>query len=214
MAELDPARAAIRRFRTLSTEATEAFGAALARAIEAQPALALHGVALTLEGELGSGKTAVARGVAAGLGSTDRVHSPSFTLMHTYAGRLPIYHFDAWMEGRERAFLDGGGAEWLAGGGVALIEWGSRVEAWLPLPRLCLVLEHVSAREPNIRKLTLSALVGPPGAHEDPRAPALCELVRSFQPVEARSTGGPAAPSASLPASPPASQPASQIEEL
>ncbi|MEO6711471.1 MAG: tRNA (adenosine(37)-N6)-threonylcarbamoyltransferase complex ATPase subunit type 1 TsaE, partial [Planctomycetota bacterium] len=95
MAEPDPHGAAQRVFLSFSTEATEAFGAALALAIEAQPELVSSGVALTLEGELGSGKTAIARGVARGLGAPDRVHSPSFTLMHTYEGRLPIYHFDA-----------------------------------------------------------------------------------------------------------------------
>ena len=158
MAELDPVCLARRVFLSHSTEATEAIGAALGRAIEAQAELVRSGVVLALEGELGGGKTAVTRGVASGLGAKDRVHSPSFTLMHTYEGRLPIYHFDAWMEGRERAFLDGGGAEWLESGGVALIEWARRVEAWLPLPRLGLVLEHMGPQDPETRRLTLSAL--------------------------------------------------------
>lgn len=173
----EPRALARRWFLSRSTEATEALGAALARAIEASPLLARTGVAVTLEGELGAGKTAVARGVARGLGSPDRVHSPSFTLMHTYEGRLPIFHFDAWMEGRERAFLEGGGAEWLEAGGVALIEWASRVEAWLPLPRLGLLLEHVDGRRPDTRRLTLSALGQ---AAPDPRGLALAALVASL----------------------------------
>jgi tRNA threonylcarbamoyladenosine biosynthesis protein TsaE len=101
----------LRVFLSRSPEATEALGAALALAIEADALLRAEGVAVALDGELGAGKTALTRGVARGLGAQDCVHSPSFTLMHTYEGRLPIYHFDAWMEGRESAFLDGGGAE-------------------------------------------------------------------------------------------------------
>ena len=143
---------ALRTFRSHSAEASEAFGAALAR------------------------------GVAAGLGSADAVHSPSFTLMHTYAGRLPIYHFDAWMEGRERAFLDGGGAEWLDGGGVALIEWASRVVPWLPLPRLGVLLEHGDAQAPDRRTLTLVALGRPvPTGTGDSRAEAMAALVTGLR---------------------------------
>lgn len=190
MAETDPLVVVRRIFFSHSTEATEAFGAALGRAIEAQSEFVRSGVALSLEGELGSGKTAVVRGVARGLGAAERVHSPSFTLMHTYEGRLPIFHFDAWMEGRERAFLDGGGAEWLDGGGVALIEWASRVESWLPLPRLGLLLEHMGSRDPDRRRLTLSALVARGGSLVEPRALAMEQLVRGLLVADDRASPG------------------------
>jgi tRNA threonylcarbamoyladenosine biosynthesis protein TsaE len=167
----------LRVFLSRSPEATEALGAALALAIEADALLRAEGVAVALDGELGAGKTALTRGVARGLGAQDCVHSPSFTLMHTYEGRLPIYHFDAWMEGRESAFLDGGGAEWLESGGVALIEWAQRVEAWLPRPRLELLLEHVGAAEPEARRLSLSCVPSRPGGVPDPRERALRSLV-------------------------------------
>jgi len=190
MAEPELRCIASRSFLSHSTEATEAFGAALARAIEADPELVRTGVALTLEGELGSGKTAIARGVARGLGAPDRVHSPSFTLMHTYEGRLPIYHFDAWMEGRERAFLEGGGAEWLDRGGVALIEWASRVEAWLPLPRLGLLLEHMGPLAPDTRRLSLSALASRTGAGALARSRAMEALVRGLRVGESQVAPG------------------------
>lgn len=129
-------------------EDTEAAGEALGAQILARPELAQGGLVIALEGELGAGKTTWIRGLARGLGSSDRVHSPSFTLMHTYEGGLPLFHFDAWMEGRERAFLEGGGSEWLhgdaggeGGAAVAAVEWASRVDAWLPLPRLELRIE-------------------------------------------------------------------------
>ncbi len=188
MARTDAQLRAQRAFRSHSTEATEAFGEALARAIEAQPELVRAGVAVTLEGELGTGKTAVVRGIARGLGSEDAVHSPSFTLMHTYKGRLPVYHFDAWMEGRERAFLEGGGAEWLEDGGVALIEWASRVETWLPLPRLGLILRHVGPSEPDCRLLTLMALAAPIGSAHVAREHALVDLVNEFRLADVRSS--------------------------
>lgn len=181
MARPDRAPGWSRVFLSHSTEATETFGAALGNAIEAAVALRGSGVALALDGELGAGKTALARGVARGLGAADRVHSPSFTLMHTYAGRLPIYHFDAWMEGRERAFLEGGGAEWLESGGVAIIEWASRVAAWLPRPRLDLRMEHVSTDQPNTRQLTLSAVLEEPSGRADPRSLALKTLVAELR---------------------------------
>jgi len=185
MERVEPGTLARRSFVTRGAAATEAVGAAVARAIEALPLLARSGVAVSLEGELGTGKTAFARGVARGLGSHDAVHSPSFTLMHTYEGRLPIYHFDAWMEGRERAFLDGGGAEWLEGGGVALVEWASRVEPWLPLPRLAVFLEHMGPADPDSRRLTLAALGPAAGDGEEPRSLAFAALVAGLRPEPA-----------------------------
>jgi len=190
MAGPEAAQAARRVFLSHSTEATEAFGAALARAIESAGALRGSGVALALDGDLGAGKTALARGVARGLGAADRVHSPSFTLMHTYAGRLPIYHFDAWMEGRERAFLEGGGAEWLESGGVALIEWASRVARWLPRPRLELRLEHMGAHDPQTRRLSLSAVLDPAAAAAEPRSQALQALVAQLRPEDVAAAPG------------------------
>jgi tRNA threonylcarbamoyl adenosine modification protein YjeE len=95
-----------------------------------------------LDGELGTGKTALVRGLAAGLEIEDAVTSPTYTLMHSYPGRLELFHFDAWMEGREAAFLDGGGSEWFTSGGVAVVEWASRVARFLPEDRLELELSH------------------------------------------------------------------------
>jgi tRNA threonylcarbamoyladenosine biosynthesis protein TsaE len=171
-----------RRFLSRGSEATEALGAALALALEPRTELVRGGVAISLEGDLGAGKTAFVRGVAQGLGSPDAVHSPSFTLMHTYEGRLPVYHFDAWMEGRERAFLEGGGAEWLQGGGLALVEWGGRVESWLPTPRLRVVLAHVAADQPETRRVTLEVVraMGGPGDNQA-RQKALVEALEALR---------------------------------
>ena len=115
------------------------------------------------------------RGLARGLGVVDPVTSPSFTLMHEYLGRdgrTALYHFDAWMAGREAAFLESGGADVLGGDVVCAVEWAGQVEAWLPAVRLDLRLEH---RGPVQRRLlarvrggagleaALGALDGVPG---------------------------------------------------
>lgn len=100
------------------------------------------GAVLALDGELGTGKTTLVRGLARGLGVSEPVSSPTYTLMHSYPGRLELFHFDAWMQGREAAFLDGGGAEWFHSGGVAVVEWASRVSEYLPVDRLEIELSH------------------------------------------------------------------------
>ena len=134
--------------------ATEALGAALGRGLPA-------GSVVALSGELGSGKTALVRGLARGLGVEDEVASPTYTLMHAYAGRVPLYHFDAWLEGREKALLADGGDEWLGGDGVAVVEWAERVRAWLPGVRLEVTLEHRGADRRGVR---VEALGCPPEA--------------------------------------------------
>jgi tRNA threonylcarbamoyladenosine biosynthesis protein TsaE len=120
---------------SVSVEATEALAEQLGRRLAPDMVIAL-------DGDLGTGKTAFTRGLARGLQVEDPVSSPTYTLMHSYPGRLELYHFDAWMEGREAAFLDGGGAEWFRAGGVAVVEWADRVLAWLPAERLEVRLSH------------------------------------------------------------------------
>ena len=148
-----------RRLRSSSPEATEALGEALGRRLPA-------GAVVALEGELGSGKTCFVRGLARGLGIEEGVASPTYTLMAAYdGGRLPLYHFDAWFEGREKALLADGGDEWLYAGGVAVVEWAGRVAHWLPVPRLELVLTHTG---PETRRLGLAWVGGPPSATAGP----------------------------------------------
>ncbi|MBI5431934.1 MAG: tRNA (adenosine(37)-N6)-threonylcarbamoyltransferase complex ATPase subunit type 1 TsaE [Planctomycetes bacterium] len=139
-----------REFVTRDPQATERLAEHLARGLE-------PGTVLALDGELGAGKTCFVRGLARGLDSVDPVASPTYTLMHEYRGRLPLYHFDAWMQGREEAFLAGGGAEWLEAGGVAAVEWAERVAEHLPRERLHVELAH---RRDGGRTVRISVLGG------------------------------------------------------
>lgn len=134
--------------RSESPEATERLGEELGRRLA-------PGALVVLDGELGAGKTCFVRGLARGLGVTERVTSPTYALLQTYPGRIELAHLDAWMEGRERAFLLDGGLDWITGAGTAavtVIEWGSRVLDVLPAERLRVLLEHAG---PSTRRILL-----------------------------------------------------------
>lgn len=134
-----------------SPEATEALGAFLGEHLPA-------GAVVALDGDLGAGKTTLTRGIGRGLGRYE-VSSPTFTLHDLHeGGRLPLSHFDAWMEGREKALLDDGGDEWLGAEGVAVVEWADRVTRWLPEPRLEVRLAH---RGEEVRSLEFRVLGDP-----------------------------------------------------
>jgi tRNA threonylcarbamoyladenosine biosynthesis protein TsaE len=96
------------------------------------------GAVVALVGPLGAGKTQLARAVAEGLGVPDGrvVTSPTFTLIHEYAGRLPVYHFDAYRLRGGGEFFDLGAHEYLEGDGVCLVEWADRVADALPREHL------------------------------------------------------------------------------
>jgi tRNA threonylcarbamoyladenosine biosynthesis protein TsaE len=131
-----------------SPAATRALGAALGRRVP-------PGTLVALDGELGAGKTCFVQGLAGGLGVSDPVTSPTYALLQSYPGRLALHHFDAFMEGRERALLLDGGLEWMHAGGVAAVEWAARVEDVLPLPRLVVRLEHAG---PELRRLSIGVV--------------------------------------------------------
>ena len=160
-----------RRLVCRSADATEALAGAIG-------ALLQPGDVVALTGELGAGKTCFVRGAARALGVEGHVASPTYTLMHAYEGRIPVYHLDAWMQGRGEAFLEDGGAEWLRADGVALVEWAERVGAWLPPARLDVHLAHAG---PEVRRVRLSVpgvQAGDAGAR--PVAERLAHAVRAL----------------------------------
>lgn len=88
------------------------------------------GEIVSLEGELGAGKTVYARGIAAGLGIDPReVGSPTFIIVDRHEGRLVLYHADLYRLDREEEVLDLGLDELATGGAVLVVEWGERLPA-------------------------------------------------------------------------------------
>jgi tRNA threonylcarbamoyladenosine biosynthesis protein TsaE len=130
---------------TRSPEETMAFGRTLADTLT-PPCVAL------LEGELGSGKTTLVKGIASGLGAApeEEVTSPSFTLVHEYGGDHKVYHVDLYrLEGaRELATL--GLEELTAQRATVLVEWGEKLGARTPASYVRIRLEHLSASERRI----------------------------------------------------------------
>jgi len=106
-------------YTTASTEETEALGQALAKTLASGTLLALHG-------DLGAGKTAFVRGLAAGLGYHGRVTSPTFTIVNEYEGKMPLFHFDLYRLGSEDELYDIGFDEYLSRNGICAVEWSER----------------------------------------------------------------------------------------
>lgn len=118
------------RFASSSEAETQRFGRELARTL-------LPGDVVSLQGQLGAGKTRLVQSIAAELGCQNAfVVSPTFTLIHEYDGRLPVYHVDAYRLKNSEEFLDMGGGELLNGDGVCLIEWADRIRDLLPKDHL------------------------------------------------------------------------------
>ena len=111
---------------TNSAAETRALGEKLASRLKA-------GDVVVLEGELGAGKSELARGIAKGLGVTETVTSPSFTILNVYeSGRCPMYHFDWYRLESEEELYELGMDEYLGGDGIAVIEWAERCPDAVP----------------------------------------------------------------------------------
>jgi tRNA threonylcarbamoyladenosine biosynthesis protein TsaE len=87
------------------------------------------GAVIAFTGDLGAGKTAFTRGLARGLGISDRVTSPTFTIVNEYeGGRLPLFHFDMYRLGSSEELFDIGWEDYLDRNGVCAVEWSENVE--------------------------------------------------------------------------------------
>ena len=115
-------------FLTHSPDETQRVGAALAKTL-------CGGEVIAFLGDLGAGKTAFTRGLAEGLGVTDAVTSPTYTIVNEYlTGRLPLFHFDMYRLGSSEELFDIGWEDYLARGGVCAVEWSENVQDALEAP--------------------------------------------------------------------------------
>ena len=123
-------------------------------AAQVQQAITASGATIVaFEGEMGAGKTTLIRALAAALGVSDDVSSPTFSLVNEYrdSRNKPVYHFDFYridsVEEAERM----GAAEYFDSGYLCLIEWPARVAPLLPEPRLEVRIEVIGSRAREIQ---------------------------------------------------------------
>ena len=117
-------------FLTHSPEETEKIGAALAQQLS-------PGTVIAYRGDLGAGKTAFTRGLARGLGYTDLVTSPTYTIVNEYlGGRMPLFHFDMYRLASADDLWDIGWDDYLDRGGICAVEWSENVTEALEKPIL------------------------------------------------------------------------------
>ena len=118
-----------------SLKRTEALGISLGKIVES-------GDIITLHGPLGSGKTTLTQAIGRGLGVDPRIYitSPTFSLLHEYQGRIPLYHMDLYRLAGEDEIESIGLQEYFFGNGVTVIEWPEKLGSLMPAERLDLVL--------------------------------------------------------------------------
>ena len=120
---------------------TEAFGQRLAKRVG-------PGSVLALKGDLGSGKTQFVKGLVAGLDSKAPVTSPTFTILHEYAGgRLPVYHFDFFRLQDRQSAVRLGLDDYFFGAGLSVIEWADKFPELIPDPAQWIFFEMKSESE-------------------------------------------------------------------
>lgn len=111
------------------------------------------GFVLTLQGDLGAGKTTFTKGIGKGLGVKRIINSPTFTIVKVYQGQLPLYHFDAYrLEGQNEEL---GFEEMFEGEGVCVIEWPQFIENILPQEHLEI---HIYKNEDESRRFEFVAI--------------------------------------------------------
>lgn len=117
---------------------------------------AKSGQVYCLEGDLGTGKTVLSKGFGAGLGVSEPISSPTFTILKEYhEGRLPFYHFDVYRIGNEDEMEEIGYYEMINGDGVCLIEWGKLISDILPKQYNLVTIEKNIEKGFDYRLITL-----------------------------------------------------------
>ena len=133
------------QYITNSPAETEAIGAALGKIIE-------PGTVIAYRGDLGAGKTAFTRGLARGLGCTEIVTSPTYTIVNEYlGGRIPLFHFDMYRLRCSDDLFDIGWEDYLDRGGVCAVEWSENVDDAME-DAVCITIEKLGE---DSRRITL-----------------------------------------------------------
>ena len=134
---------------TRNPEETFALGQKIGRS-------AMPGQVYTLTGDLGVGKTVFTQGIADGLGITEPICSPTFTIVQVYEeGRLPFYHFDVYRIGDIEEMDEIGYEDYFYGDGVCMIEWANLIEEILPDNYKEITIEKDLEKGFDYRKITI-----------------------------------------------------------
>lgn len=137
---------------TWGPEETRAFGKKMGQ--EARP-----GQVICLNGDLGVGKTIFTQGFAEGLGISEPVNSPTFTIVQQYdTGRLPLYHFDVYRIGDIEEMEEIGYDDYFFGNGVCLIEWAELIQELLPEQIISVTIEKNPEKGFDYRKIIIDGL--------------------------------------------------------
>ena len=127
--------------------------AALGRCLGEQ---ALPGQIYCLSGDLGTGKTVLTKGFAAGLGIQEHITSPTFTIVNEYHdGKMPFYHFDVYRLCAPEELEEIGFEEYLSKDGVCLVEWAELFTEWIPSDAIWITVEKDFAKGEDYRKVTM-----------------------------------------------------------
>lgn len=119
----------------------------------------LPGNVITIDGDLGVGKTVLAQGIAKGLGITDHVVSPTFTIIQEYTdGRIPLYHFDVYRIEDPDEMYEVGYEEYFYGDGVCVIEWAELIKELLPKDHIRIKIAKDLKKGFDARTITIEGI--------------------------------------------------------
>lgn len=137
------------RIETFSEEETFALGEKIGKE-------ALPGQVYTLLGDLGVGKTVFTQGVAKGLGITEPICSPTFTIVQVYEeGRMPFYHFDVYRIGDIEEMDEIGYEDYFYGEGISFVEWANLIEEIIPNDRIQITIRKNLDKGFSYREITI-----------------------------------------------------------
>ncbi len=132
------------KLRIKNEAETKRYGIALSRVFA-------PGDILCLVGELGTGKTALTKAIAEGLGITENIISPTFNIVKEYrSGRLPLYHFDVYRLSGSQELYDIGAEDYFFGDGVCIIEWADIVSDAIPAGSRIIEISYGNTPEERI----------------------------------------------------------------
>lgn len=116
------------------------------------------GQVFSLIGDLGTGKTVFTKGMASGLGITEPVSSPTFTIVQVYeGGRMPFYHFDVYRIGDIEEMDEIGYEDYFYGDGICLVEWADLIEELMPADTVTVRIEKDLERGFDYRRITVES---------------------------------------------------------